>query len=177
MALGNSHVGAIVREEEEFCSSVVKILSMKTLVPDQRLSFIDFRSVFTSASFCEVLTKMKIKNMGKLYWDCHGKSLSIATEAERLVITSNGALWESIMRPGFDFGLSTDSLLNLVQFLKHLYIISVIYGSVFMDWFFPCLWVNIFFLLYKSSNFLLDGRHCGVIQLSIWTLLPSFKEC
>lgn len=92
MALGNSHVGAIVREEEEFCSSVVKILSMKTLVPDQRLSFIDFRSVFTSASFCEVLTKMKIKNMGKLYWDCHGKSLSIATEAERLVITSNGAL-------------------------------------------------------------------------------------
>ena len=62
------------------------------LVPDQRVSFVDFRSVFTSASFCEVLTKMKVKNMGKLHWDCHGKSLSIATEAERLVITGNGAL-------------------------------------------------------------------------------------
>ena len=31
-------------------------------------------------------------------------------------------------------------------------------------------------LLYKSSNFLLDGRHCGVILLSIWTLLLSFKK-
>ena len=29
--------------------------------------------------------------------------------------------------------LSTDSLLDLVQFLKYLCIISVIYGSVFMD--------------------------------------------
>ena len=146
------------------------------LVPDQRVSFVDFRSVFTSASFCEVLTKMKVKNMGKLHWDCHGKSLSIATEAERLVITGNAALWESIRRPGFDFGLSTDSLLDLVQFLKHLYIISVIYRSVFMDWFFPCLWMNIFLLLYKSSNFLLDAEYGKFYQGECWIFFFFLRE-
>ena len=181
MALGNSHASAIVGEgkDKEFCCTVVEILSMRMAYagPWSEMALLDFRSVFTSASFCEVLTKVKNRSIGKLHWDCHGKTLSVAAEAERLVSTGDGALWESIRRPGFEFGLSPDSLLDLVQLLKYLYIISVIYWPVFIDWFSPWLWVNIFLLLYMSSDFLLDGRHCEATWLSIWTLLPSFKQC
>lgn len=85
------------------------------------------------------------------------------------------ALCESVRRPRFEFGFSTDSLLGLVQLLKYLYIILVSYWSVFVDLCFSWLWVNIFWLLYMSSNFLLHGRHCGAMWLSIWTSLSSFK--
>lgn len=64
-----------------------------------------------------------------------------------------GALDESVRRPWFEFGFSTNSSLGLVQLLKDLYIIFVIYGSVFIDLFFSWLWVNIFLLLYMSNNF------------------------
>ena len=154
MALGNSHVSAIVREEEEFGSSVVEILSMKMLVPDQRLAFKDFRSVFTSAIFVRFWQKWKLK-----IWENY---IGIVTAKAYQLPQKQRDWWSQVMehyeKVSRDLGLilgslSTDSLLDLVQFLKYLCIIYVIYGSVFMDWFFPCLWVNIFILLYKSSNF------------------------
>lgn len=96
MALGNFHTSVIVGEgkDKEFCCTVVEILSMRMAYagPWSEMALLDFRSVFTSASFCEVLTKVKNRSIGKLLWDCHGKTLSVAAEAERLVSTGDGAL-------------------------------------------------------------------------------------
>lgn len=179
--MGNSHASAVVGEKERQRSSMAVMLKFcpwPAMVHDQRLTFTVFRSVSISTSLWEIPTKVQIRSIGKLHWYCHGKILQIVQmQRDWWTQIMERALCESVGSPGFEFGLSAHSLLCLVQLLKCLYIISAIYWPVFIDWFFYWSWENIFLLLYMSSNFLLDNRHCEAVSLSIWTMLSSFKEC